>query len=111
LTAFVTALKDISRQSRGSEIKKLDVVQFAPEIVMQPREAFYSAKRSKPLEQCAGEIAGEMIMVYPPGIPLVSMGEVITEDIIEYVKLLKQEQCTLQGTADPCVGNIMVLDD
>ncbi|MCL2766556.1 MAG: aminotransferase class I/II-fold pyridoxal phosphate-dependent enzyme [Peptococcaceae bacterium] len=110
LAAFISALREIAGQARKNEIKKLDVVQFAPEIVMQPREAFYCAKRSLPLEQCAGEIAGEMIMVYPPGIPLVSMGEVITEDIIEYVKLLKQEQCTLQGTADPCVGNIMVLD-
>ena len=110
LAAFVAALREIAGRSQSNEIKKLDVVQFAPEIVLQPREAFYSAKKSKPLEQCAGEISGEMIMVYPPGIPLVSMGEVITSDIIEYVKLLKQEQCTLQGTADPCVGNIMVLN-
>ena len=110
LDAFVRALKEIAGESRGSEIKKLDVIQFNPEIVLQPREAFYSAKVTKPLEECAGEISGEMIMVYPPGIPLVSMGEVITAEIIEYIKMLKQEQCTLQGTADPCVGEIMVLD-
>ena len=109
LDAFVRALKEIASKSRGSEIKKLDVIQFDPEIVLQPREAFYCPKVAKPLEECAGEISGEMIMVYPPGIPLVSMGEVITADIIEYVKLLKQEKCTLQGTADPCVGEIMVL--
>ena len=110
LAAFVDALREIARQARGSEIKQLAVSQFDPAIALQPREAFYSAKKAKPLEECAGEIAGEMIMVYPPGIPLVSMGEVITAEIIEYIKLLKQEQCTLQGTADPCVGEIMVLD-
>jgi arginine decarboxylase len=79
-------------------------------VVLPPRQAFFSSKRSVPLEQCAGEIAGEMVMVYPPGIPLVSMGEIITADIIDYVKMLKEEKCTLQGTTDPIVDNIMVLD-
>ena len=110
LASFVNALREIAARSDRKEIKKVDVVQFDPEIVLQPRDAFYSAKRSIPLEQCAGEIAGEMIMVYPPGIPLVSMGEVITADIVEYVIQLKKEQCTLQGTSDPCVNSVMVLD-
>ena len=77
---------------------------------MKPREAFFSPRRSVPLEHCAGEIAGEMIMVYPPGIPLVSMGEIITAEMIEYVKMLKEEKCTLQGTTDPIVDSVMVLD-
>jgi arginine decarboxylase len=77
---------------------------------MPPRDAFFSKKRSMPLEQCAGEIAGEMVMVYPPGIPLVSMGEIITAEIIDYVRMLKAERCTIQGTIDPIVDNIMVLD-
>jgi arginine decarboxylase len=110
LTAFVDALREIAGGRDRKEINRVDVMQFSPEIVLQPRDAFYSAKRSIPLEQCAGEIAGEMIMVYPPGIPLVSMGEVITADIVEYVKQLKRESCTLQGTADPCVNSVMVLE-
>jgi len=110
LEALINALTDIARHTERREIKKIEAVQFNPEIVLQPREAFYSLKKPVPLEQCAGEISGEMIMVYPPGIPLVSMGEVITREIIEYVKLLKQERCTLQGTFDPYVNNVMVLD-
>jgi len=110
LEALINALKDIARHADRRKIKKIDAVQFNPEIVLQPRDAFYSPKKLIPLEQCAGEISGEMIMVYPPGIPLVSMGEVITPEIIEYVKLLKQEKCTLQGTTDPCVDFVMVLD-
>lgn len=110
LKALVNALTDIARHTARKEIKKIDAVQFSPEIVLQPREAFYSPKKSMPLAQCAGKISGEMIMVYPPGIPLVSMGEVITYDIIEYVKQLKREKCTMQGTVDPCVDTIMILD-
>lgn len=110
LESFINALKDIAAHARGKEIKKIDTIQFCPEVVMPPRDAFFSPKRSVPLEQCTGEIAGEMVMVYPPGIPLVSMGEIITADIIDYVKVIKEEKCTIQGTIDPIVDNIMVLD-
>ncbi|NLI14575.1 MAG: aminotransferase class V-fold PLP-dependent enzyme [Peptococcaceae bacterium] len=110
LEAFVKALQNIAAHAGGKEIKQIETVQFYPEVVLPPRQAFFSSKKSVPLEECAGEIAGEMVMVYPPGIPLVSMGEIITADIIEYVKMLKAEKCTLQGTTDPIVDNIMVLD-
>lgn len=110
LEAFVGALRDIARTSKRREIKKIEAISFYPKVVMPPREAFYTPKRRLALEECAGEISGEMIMVYPPGIPLVSMGEVITEEIVDYVKLLKREKCTLTGTADPALDYVMVLD-
>jgi arginine decarboxylase len=110
LQAFVDALKDISAHGKKKTVKKIETIQFSPEVVMPPRDAFFSKKRSVPLEQCAGEIAGEMVMVYPPGIPLVSMGEIITAEIIDYVRMLKAERCTIQGTIDPIVDNIMVLE-
>ncbi len=110
LQSFVAALRDIATQAKRKKVKRIETVQFSPAVVMPPRDAFFSKKRSVPLEQCAGEIAGEMVMVYPPGIPLVSMGEIITGDIIDYVKMLKAERCTIQGTIDPIVDNIMVLD-
>lgn len=48
-------------------------------------------------------------MVYPPGIPVVCMGERITKEIIEYIKILKAEKCQLQGTADSNVDFLRVL--
>ncbi|HOV79279.1 MAG TPA: aminotransferase class I/II-fold pyridoxal phosphate-dependent enzyme [Bacillota bacterium] len=111
LEAFVSALGDIAATAAGKrEIKQIDVIHFNPEVIVPPRDAFYSPKKPLALEQSAGEICGEMIMVYPPGIPLVSMGEIITGEIIDYVKLLKAEKCALQGTADPKVDFVMVLD-
>lgn len=110
LEALINALRNIAEHPVSKQIKKIEAIQFNPEVVMPPRDAFYSPKKPLPLEACAGAIAGEMIMVYPPGIPLVSMGEIITSEIIEYVKLLKEERCTLQGTTDPKVDYVMVLD-
>ena len=56
-----------------------------------------------------GEISGEMIMAYPPGIPVICMGERITKEIIDFIKILKKEKCQLQGTADPYVDFVRVL--
>ncbi len=41
---------------------------------------------NKPIDDCIGEVAFEAIVPYPPGIPLVMPGEVITKEDIEYIK-------------------------
>jgi len=37
------------------------------------------------------------------------MGERITQDIVDYIKILKEQKTQLQGTADPYIDHIMVL--
>ncbi|NSW90030.1 MAG: aminotransferase class I/II-fold pyridoxal phosphate-dependent enzyme [Firmicutes bacterium] len=107
--ALVNALKDIASKERVTEFKSVIPVLENPKMIVSPRDAFYSPKKTIPLENAEGEIAGEMIMAYPPGIPVICMGEKITRDIIDYIKVLKNEKCELQGTADPFVNNIRVL--
>jgi arginine decarboxylase len=36
-------------------------------------------------------------MCYPPGIPLIAPGEVITEEIIEHINYAKQKGCKIIG--------------
>jgi len=109
LEALINALKDISQKS--TKIGFPDAVPFLenPKMIVSPRDAFYSPKKSIPLEEAEGEIAGEMIMAYPPGIPVICMGERITRDVIDYIKVLKEQKCELQGTADPYIENVRVL--
>jgi len=97
----------------GRELKK--VVKYAPPwpaippVSVTPRDAMYSETRIMPLEEAVGEISAEMIMAYPPGIPLVCPGEYITKEIIDYVNVLKNEEADLQGTEDPRINYIRVL--
>jgi arginine decarboxylase len=109
VTQLVNALKDIAQKTEKREFKNSTRIIHCPEMIVSPRDAFYSPKKNMPLSQCSGEIAGEMIMAYPPGIPVICMGERITPDIIEYIQRLKEEQCHLQGTADPDVNYLQVL--
>lgn len=48
-------------------------------------------------------------MAYPPGIPIICMGEKITRDIIDYIKILKSEKCHLEGVQDPNLDCIRIL--
>ncbi len=107
--ALVNALKDIAAKTGVREFREATMIPQNPKMIVSPRDAFYAAKKVVTLEESVGEIAGEMVMSYPPGIPVVCMGERISKDIVEYIKLLKEEKCELQGTADPYVNYIRVL--
>jgi arginine decarboxylase len=109
LDALVNALKDIALKQGVREYKTATMLPHNPQMIVSPRDAFYSDKKVVDLADSVGEIAGEMVMAYPPGIPVVCMGERISKDIVEYIKLLKEEKCQLQGTADPYVDKIRVL--
>lgn len=109
LDALINALKDISNKSEIKERKRITAIPESPKMIVTPRDAFYSVKKNVKLEESEGEISGEMVMAYPPGIPVLCMGEKISKDIIDYIKILKEEKCHLQGTSDSNVNYIRVL--
>ncbi|MCD5415108.1 MAG: aminotransferase class I/II-fold pyridoxal phosphate-dependent enzyme [Clostridiales bacterium] len=110
INALAHALKDISLKFKtNKEIKKIDKILENPNIIVSPRDAYFSDKRSVKLENAVDEISGESVMIYPPGIPIVTPGEKITKEMIEHIKLWKKEEAQLQGTEDPYVDNIRVL--
>lgn len=108
--ALVDALKDIAVRYRNGKIRKITRGMLKnPEVIVSPRDAYYSSKKMVKLEDAVGCVSGESIMAYPPGIPVVTPGEMITREIVKYVELLKAEKCLLQGTQDPYVDYILVL--
>ncbi len=52
------------------------------------------------MEESAGRIAAEMIIPYPPGIPLLYAGEMITEAIALRMIRLRELGAKWQGIAD-----------
>ncbi|ANY67840.1 arginine decarboxylase [Paenibacillus sp. BIHB 4019] len=109
LETLVQALRDISSKTEKVDSKNVVAIPKSPEMIVSPRNAFYSPKKVVALEDSIGEIAGEMVMAYPPGIPVICMGERISKEIVEYIQILKKQNCELQGTADPYVNQLRVL--
>jgi len=109
LENLVLALQDIANSKTDRKTVEKVFIPQNPPMIVSPRDAFYSPKKVVPISQASGEIAGEMVMVYPPGIPLVCMGEKITDEILDYIKFLKEQHCELQGTVDSQLEYIRVL--
>ncbi|MDR1705257.1 MAG: aminotransferase class I/II-fold pyridoxal phosphate-dependent enzyme [Clostridiales bacterium] len=57
-----------------------------PQIVLTPRDAFYEKTRSVKLSEALSLISAGFIIPYPPGIPLVAPGEIITSEILTHIK-------------------------
>lgn len=106
---LVGALADIKRLYSRDPSKMLNTEYIAPQVVVSPQEAFYAKDESLPIRETAGRICSEFVMCYPPGIPILAPGEVITKEIIEYIIYAKEKGCSMQGPEDPEVNNINVL--
>lgn len=109
LETLVTALKDLSKKHRKSQLKFQNRSLENPEIIVSPRNAFYARKRLVDLDKAIGEISGESIMAYPPGIPIMTPGEKINREMIEYIKFLKDQKSVITGMSDPNLEKIKVL--
>lgn len=113
LDALISALKDISAEYFGKGHKQSDFIDMPaiPELVQIPRDAFYSEKIAVELKQSIGMISGEFLMAYPPGIPILCPGERITKEIVDYVQKLKEVGLYVQGTEDPKVEHIKIVEE
>ena len=55
------------------------------------RQVYYAAKELLVIDKCEGKIAARHIMLYPPGIPLICIGEKIAKIHIELISSLKDK--------------------
>lgn len=97
---LVSALADIQRRFAREKTGMLSQEYIDPVVVCAPQTAFYAKKQSVPLEEAKGRICAEFVMCYPPGIPLLAPGEMVTDEIIEYIKYAKEKGCSLTGAED-----------
>lgn len=111
LDKLIAALTEISAEYMNQAKRKSDFLDIPeiPKQVLIPREAFNGQKTSVLLENSVGQVSGEFLMAYPPGIPVLCPGEVITEEIVRYVNDLKKTGLYVQGTEDPKVESIKVV--
>ena len=107
---LVGALADIKRLYSKDSSQMLATEYIAPKVLTTPQKAFYAPKVSLPIRETAGKICSELVMCYPPGIPILAPGELITEEIIEYIMYAKEKGCSMQGTEDPNVERLNVLE-
>lgn len=97
---LVSALAEIRRLYRRDPNSLMTAEYINPSVVFSPQDAFYSDKQSLPLRDCENRVCAEFVMCYPPGIPILAPGELITKDILDYILYAKEKGCSMTGTED-----------
>ena len=80
----------------------------SPVVGLSPRQAFYTDMECIPLERALGCISGETITYYPPGIPCLAVGEIITEDVLAYIRQKQRDGYVPNGARDRQLQTIFV---
>ncbi|MFA5527549.1 MAG: aminotransferase class I/II-fold pyridoxal phosphate-dependent enzyme [Peptostreptococcales bacterium] len=62
--------------------------------------ALSSEKKRVDIRQAAGSVCTDMIIPYPPGIPLLCPGEEVTPEIVDYLETLIQANLKIIGITD-----------
>jgi arginine/lysine/ornithine decarboxylase len=109
LERLVGALSEIRRCYKKGRAGMLTQEYIDPIVEMSPQEAFYSAKMSLPLNETIGQVSNEFVMCYPPGIPILAPGEMITADIVEYIKYAKEKGCFMMGAEDESLERLNII--
>ena len=81
----------------------------SPQISIMPWEAIHCKKEAISIEDSVGRICGEMVIPYPPGIPVLMPGEIIDEDTIAFIRSCKKADIKINGAADASMGRITVI--
>ncbi len=80
------------------------------EVVLPLHEVFYGRKKATALCDAVGQVCGEQVSFYPPGIPVLLPGERITQEIIDYCQNMKALGLPVSGPADSTLQQIRVVE-
>ncbi|MDD3477867.1 MAG: aminotransferase class I/II-fold pyridoxal phosphate-dependent enzyme [Candidatus Izemoplasmatales bacterium] len=110
LDMLVDAFKDLSKKyyKIRNKLPKIKFDYQYPETYTRPRDAYHAPKISLPLEEAYDEISAESIMIYPPGIPLVIPGEIITQEVIDDILFYVKKGSVIHSELDN--GFVKVID-
>lgn len=106
------AIRDISSENANGNDSLYDEysnTSIRPTIGLNPKDAFYSQTETISLCDSIGRICGEYITPYPPGIPLVSPGETITEEVYDYILNIRKKGINITGPKDRTLETINVV--
>jgi lysine decarboxylase len=107
------AMKDISERYRGQRrpLAWDGLLPPAPPMAMTPRAAHFAERTNVPRREAEGRICAQTIAPYPPGIPAVCPGELLTRDICSFLDEQIGRGRHLHGPADSDSNSIAVVSE
>jgi arginine decarboxylase len=77
--------------------------------VCSPREAFFGRSETVTFADAPGRVSAEVIAPYPPGVPVLVPGEMVTAEALERLRKAAEAGLRIAYAADPTLATIRVL--
>ena len=107
---LVNAIEDLAKSSPMEDISPVSIKMPDPVISMPIYKAYHSKKKQIDLKESIGKIAAQSIIPYPPGIPLIVPGEVITEELYRSIVFLMENDIEIVGLMGYNKDKLVVVD-
>ncbi|QLE58871.1 aminotransferase class I/II-fold pyridoxal phosphate-dependent enzyme [Nostoc sp. TCL26-01] len=78
-------------------------------LMVSPRQAFFANHKTLPIEQTINQICAEIVCPYPPGIPILMPGELITKSAIEYLQHIQRLGGFITSCHDTNLSNLKIV--
>lgn len=78
-------------------------------MVMTPRDAFFAPSVHLSAEEAIGRVSAETLCPYPPGIPVLLPGEVVTSHAVQMLRAVLKAGGSVSGASDNTLSTIRVI--
>lgn len=113
---LVTALHEIDEKNRKTDLGgEVPEAGFTARMYrenprrMQIYQALDLPYREVPFDEAVGKMAADYVYLYPPGIPLIVPGEVITEEFIRHIRECRERKLNVEGQGNLALGRIKIV--
>jgi arginine decarboxylase len=108
--ATVEALRtDASGLAPSGDVDLPEQQELELETAMRPRDAFFAAAEQVEASHAIGRIAAELVTPYPPGVPVLAPGEVISAQAVEFLQTGVKAGMLISEAADPEMSSFRVV--
>ncbi|WP_331282958.1 aminotransferase class I/II-fold pyridoxal phosphate-dependent enzyme [Kineosporia mesophila] len=109
--ALVSEIITAVDEERGSarEVAFAPSWRTVPVTDAVPREAFFARHETVDAQDAVGRVSAELIAPYPPGVPVLAPGEVITQEIVDGLRRVAHDGGRIAYAEDPTLTTFQVV--
>jgi arginine decarboxylase len=111
VSRFTAALVSIVEAHRGPPRSPVPAASWTviPEMAMPPRDAFFCRNETLSAREAVGRVSAELVAPYPPGVPVLAPGEVITSAALDALRAARADGGRIAYAADPTLATVQVI--
>lgn len=108
---LIKALRTIAQEKPDHAQAAIELAppEGLPEMRLTPRSASFAPSVSVSAEHAIGQVVADYLIPYPPGIPLLVPGEVLTHDSLEYMRYAISKGGKVVGPPDSTLDHLRII--